>query len=299
MSFLRWPRLSMPEPLAAEAFAKVNLGLIVRSRGGDGYHPLLSLAQSISWSDRLEVRSAEDDEFTASGMDADESNLAWRALRTVRGLTSARFPLALHLDKHIPIAAGLGGGSADAAASLALTARMVGYSGDLLGPAAELGSDIPFCLSGGFMVLEGRGDVLRPLNPTGGYALGLVVPPVELATPAVYARWDEMGEPEAGAFPEAALPPALREFVPLRNDLAPAAEALEPLVAEWRAELSGRWGRPVAMTGSGPTLFAYFLDEDEARSAIEDRPADARAAFAAVPVSRGWRRLPGTLTDPE
>lgn len=289
----------MADSLSADAFAKVNLGLLVRSRDADGYHPLLSLAQSISWSDRLVVRTAETDEFTADGMEAEESNLAWRALVAVRRLADTSRPLALHLHKRIPIAAGLGGGSADAAATLAITAGLLAYAGDLHGPAARLGSDVPFCLAGGSMIIEGRGDELRPLNPSSGYALGLVVPPVELATAAVYTRWDEMGEPDGRAFPEEALPPALREFTPLRNDLQPAAESLEPLVEEWRAELSERWDRPVAMTGSGPTLFGFFLDEDEAADAISQSPSTARGACAALPVSRGWRKVPGTLTDPE
>lgn len=290
----------MADAMAAEAFAKVNLGLVVDSRAADGYHPIASLAQSVSWSDRLELRAAEADDFIADGMEASESNMAWRAVLAARAGAASRRPVVLRLEKRLPVAAGLAGGSADAAAALAMTARLLRVSQvDLSAIAAELGSDVPFCLSGGLAIMEGRGERLTPQPARGGYALGLVVPPVELPTPAVYERWDHMEQPAGEAMPDSALPPPLRDYAPLRNDLQPAAESLAPEVADWRSDLQRRWGRPVAMTGSGPTLFGYFLDEDEAASAIADRPDGARAAQAAVPVSQGWRRVPGTLTDPE
>jgi 4-diphosphocytidyl-2-C-methyl-D-erythritol kinase len=289
----------MPDVLAAEAFAKVNLGLVVGSRAADGYHPITSLAQSVSWSDHLELHVAEDDDFTAEGMAASESNLAWRAVMAVRALAGSNRPLSLQLSKRIPVAAGLAGGSADAAAGLGLTAALLGLRADLTAAAAELGADVPFCLSGGLAIMEGRGERLTAQRARGGYALGLVVPPVELPTPVVYERWDAMDEPVGPTMPDGALPPTLRDYAPLRNDLQPAAEAIAPEIADWRADLQRHWGRPVMMTGSGPTLFGFFLDEDEAVSAITGRSDEARAARAAVPVSQGWRRVPGTLTAPE
>jgi 4-diphosphocytidyl-2-C-methyl-D-erythritol kinase len=133
----------------------------------------------------------------------------------------------------------------------------------------------------------------------GGYALGIAVPDFELSTPDVYRAWDEIGEPEGPAFPDSALPPGLRTFAPMRNDLQPAAEAIAPELADWRSELANRWGRPVAMSGSGPALFGFFVDEDEANDAVSAHPAGARAVHAAVPVPQGWREVPGTLAGPE
>ena len=289
----------MPDALAAHARAKVNLGLIVKSRTADGFHPIVSLAQSISWCDRLDLRAAETDDFTAEGMEPSDSNLAWRAVEAARRRAGVSRPVSLHLAKQIPVAAGLGGGSADAAAGLALAASLFGLKGDLTDTAAELGSDVPFCLSGGLALLEGRGERITSQPARGGYALALVVPPLELSTPAVYGKWDALDEPVGPTIADHDLPPTLRDLSPLRNDLQPGADALAPLVAEWRDELSRRWGRGVVMTGSGPTLFGFFLDEDEAVAALADRPDGARAVRAALPVSQGWERVAGTLTDPE
>ena len=287
----------MPEWV--EAFAKVNLGLIVGSRGGDGYHPLTSLVQSISWSDRLRIGPADSDEFTVDGMVASEENLAWRAVLAVRAEAAAPRPVAVHLVKQVAVAAGLGGGSADAAAVVGVASQLFGIPGRAAAIAETLGSDVPFCLRGGLAVIEGRGERLDPRSMATGFALGLIVPPVELSTQAVYEQWDQQVAPEGAAHPVSALPPTLRSYEPLRYDLEPAAMSLAPEVAEWRSDLAARWGRPVAMSGSGPALFAYFLDEEEAVAAVVDRPEGARAAQAAVPVAQGWRKVPGTLAGPE
>lgn len=286
--------------LAAEAFAKVNFGLTVSSRGSDGYHPVVSLVQSVSWSDRIELVQAGEDRLVVEGMHRSEDNLAWRALQAVRSAAGSAAPMSLTLKKSIAVAAGLGGGSADAAATLALAAGVCGVAADQLpGLALQLGADVPFCLTGGLALLEGRGERVGALPPSEPFAIGIVVPDVELSTASVYRQWDQMGEPQGRGFPTAALPPGLRGYDPLRNDLQPAAEALAPQLADWRADLAARWGRPVTMTGSGPALFGFFVDADEAHAAVADRPGRARAARAVSPVPRGWRKVTGTLTDPE
>ena len=120
----------MAERRTADAFAKVNLGLIVAGLGSDGYHPLISLVQSISWADRVELVGIEEDAFTVDGMDASDDNLAWRAIEAVRvrgGIDGARW--RSHLDKRIAVAAGLGGGSADAAAAPGAGRRLYGVAG--------------------------------------------------------------------------------------------------------------------------------------------------------------------------
>ncbi len=136
--------------------------------------------------------------------------------------------------------------------------------------------------------MAGRGEQVTPLPAVLGYALAVVVPPVELSTGQVYRAWDDLGGPTAAPLPVGALPPGLRGHAPLGNDLYPAAVAVAPLVAEWRHELEARWGRPVAMTGSGPTLFGFFVDLDEAAAAVAGIPPGARAANAVVPVAEGW-----------
>ena len=131
---------------------------------------------------------------------------------------------------------------------------------------------MPFCVTGGTALVTGRGEVVTPIPAVLGYALAVVVPPVELSTPAVFRTWDDLGGDTGPALPESAAPPLLREHGPLRNDLYAAAVALAPAVDEWRVELEARWARPVALSGSGPALFAFFVDLDEAQGAVGDVP---------------------------
>ncbi len=282
--------------MRALAHAKVNLGLRIERVRPDGYHPLHGIFQSIDWTDRLELRFAADDdgdlvERWSGGDVVDGSdNLAWRAVAAVRAAAERSRPLRLRLDKQIPVAAGLGGGSADAAAALHMAVRLLRAPAELIEELAPtLGSDVPFCTIGGTARVSGRGDVVERLDFIGGYGLALVVPPVELATSAVYRRWDELRGPSGEPFPERALPPVLRSHAPLANDLFPAAASLAPGLDEWRSELHAVWGRPVLMSGSGPTLMGFFLDREEAEAAQSEVPRGARAIQAAAPVARGWR----------
>ncbi len=278
--------------MRALAHAKVNLGLRIGAVRDDGFHPLRSIFQSISWSDRLELERSDDDGITGwRGEDVPDGdhNLAWRAVTAVRRASGADAAVRLRLEKRIPVAAGLGGGSADAAAALHLASRVFGAdSADVAALAPDLGSDVPFCMLGGTAVVTGRGEVVAPLRALLGYGLALVVPPIELATPQVYRTWDAMGEPSGLEIAGSGVPPVLRDHAPLVNDLYPAAVALDPRLDDWRAELEAAWGRPVMMTGSGPTLFAFFVDVEEASAALKVAPVGARATHAAEPLATGW-----------
>ena len=117
------------------------------------------------------------------------------------------------------------------------------------------------------------------------------MPDLSLDTSAVYSAWDELDGPQGPVFPTDALPPALRDLAPLANDLYPAAVAVDRAVDDWRAELEAAWGIPVAMTGSGSALFAYFPTIDEAEDAVVAAPTAARAVRAASPHDRS--RLAG------
>lgn len=279
--------------MRAEAFAKLNLTLEVFPRSADGYHPLRGVFQSVSLFDDVSIDPASDDSIRVDGGEApeDETNLAWRALDTVRRHARVVSPLALRIRKRIPAGAGLGGGSADAAAALGLMADRFGLDGDATTELAEaLGSDVPFSLVGGTKLVEGRGQRLRPFEQLGGFAIGIVVPPFSLSTPAVFSEWDRLDCPRGHDMNERYLPPLLRVGPPIRNDLFPAAVSLDPRVGEWRDEISQLWGRGVSMTGSGSALFAFFSTLDEARSAVESIDIPTRATEAVEPVSVGWRR---------
>ena len=283
--------------MEAEAFAKLNLSLRVRPRDRTGLHPLQSLMQSIDWSDLLTLNDADDDALTLRGLavPGDESNLAWRALQAVRGAVPRPGPVALGLEKRIPVAAGLGGGSADAAGVLALAAARFGLPPEERAALAPgLGADVPFCLVGGTCLVEGHGELLTALPSLGGFVVAVVVPPFEVATAAAYRRWDDLGGPPGPEVPPRHLPVALREGPPPANDLLPAAVSLVPELGDWLDDLRRAWGQPALMSGSGPALFGFFPTETEAAEASAAVPG-ARAVRACRPIPQGWQVPSGTL----
>jgi len=280
----------------ALAYAKVNLGLQVRPIGADGFHPLRGLFQNVDWSDEITVEGAGTDaiEVPGGGAPADTTNLAWQAVDAARLVGSSGGPIRVVVRKGIPSPAGLGGGSADAAAALSLAARRFAVSfDDVRSLAADLGSDVPFAVVGGTAIVTGRGELVSPQPAATGFALAIVVPPIELETAAVYRAWDAIGGPSGPPIGANDLPPALRGYAPLANDLYPAAVSVASAVDEWRAELSRRWAVPVAMTGSGAGLFGYFPTRSEAEGALAAVPVGASAVRAAEPVRFGWREVKG------
>ena len=278
--------------MRGRAFAKINFGLEVGRLRRDGLHELRGLFQSIDWHDGLSMSHADEDSITSpsGGPVIDEwDNLAWRAAAAVRKAAGATRRLALELDKRIPVAAGLGGGSADAAAALALAGRLLGVDRETqMDLGRRLGSDVPFCLVGGTAIVSDAGAGVTPVSPLEDFAVAVVVPPVELSTARVFDAFDRLEDARRIRVDSRALPPALRDYAPLGNDLYAAAVSVSPLVEDWRDQLARIWDRPVLMTGSGPSLFAFFVDEDEAISAAAEAPTGARAARGAIPVDRGW-----------
>lgn len=280
--------------MRARAYAKVNLALTVHPPSADGYHPLRGIFQSVSLADTVTVEPASRDAVSVSNDEApsDVTNLAWVALEVARRTARVTQPFSLDLAKTIPAGAGLGGGSADAAATLGLMARRYRIDPEEVTAIAEgLGADVPFALVGGTMLAEGRGERLHPLDDITGFALAIVVPPFSMSTPAVFRQWDAMDGPVADALPDDALPPSLRSGLPIRNDLFPAAVALDRRVGEWRDELAARWGTEVAMTGSGSALFGFFRDLDEAEDAAAAIDIPSRLAVGVEPTPRGWEAV--------
>ncbi len=277
--------------MRAEAYAKINLTLRVDPPGASGMHPIRSLAQTIDWADLVEMDChEEEDSFVIEGADlvADDSNLAFRALAAVRDAVGRGHPVAMRLFKRIPVAAGLGGGSADAAAVLAMAARCLRLdprARDDLGP--RLGADVAMCLAGGLVRMAGYGHKVLRVPEHAVFHVAVAVPPFELSTAAVYDRWDEMEGPTGAPTPARYLPPSLRSYGPLINDLTPAALDLAPDLGDWMSDLSGRWSVPVMMSGSGPSVFGLFSTRSEADGAAA-AVAGARVARGCSQTSRGW-----------
>ena len=279
--------------LRALAPAKINLGLFLGPARADGRHELATVMQSISLADELTLRAAPDpdargDVVVCPGVDGPpEANLAARALAAFRAATGWDAPpLELHIDKHVPVAAGLGGGSGDAAAALRLAAAASGL-GDhalLAALARTLGADVPAQVQPGRWLAGGAGEVLQVL-PDPEVPLGVLVLPLvhTLSTAAVYAEADHAGLARGRSEVEAshsALAQALAGGAPLppvallHNDLQDAARALCPEIDAALAEAGGEDPDAVLVSGSGPTVLGLF--------AGSRGPARARAATRAL-----------------
>ncbi len=313
---------SSPEqdlPLRASAPAKINLGLFVGPvREQDGRHELASVMQSISLADTLTlepVQSSEagEDEVVCPGVPGDPGeNLAASALGLFREATGWDVPpLHLRIVKRIPVAAGLGGGSADAAAALRLASHASGLGSEelLLELGARLGADVPAQIAPGRWLATGAGERLRELPPP-SHPFGVLVLPVaaELSTAAVYARADELGvrrtagelgdmARELGvAFELSAAVPDARELV--HNDLQAAAISLCPLIEPALNQALDAGADVALMSGSGPTVVGMFLrangpgraERAAAGLATDRRSAGEPAAICAVPVDAAFAR---------
>ncbi|MGI9585643.1 MAG: 4-(cytidine 5'-diphospho)-2-C-methyl-D-erythritol kinase [Acidimicrobiia bacterium] len=282
--------------MRALAYAKINLALAVFPAAADGMHPIRGIFQSIALADTVDISMAREDSVTVSNDEApdDTSNLAWVAFDAARRSARVGQTAAITITKRIPAGAGLGGGSADAAAALGLTAERFGIDDDTVHDIAQsIGSDVPFALSGGTSLVEGRGERLTPMKPLDEFALAVVVPPFLLATADVYQRWDALGSPEGKAILDSDLPPSLRGGLPVRNDLYPAAVSLDPRVGDWRGELESLWGTAVAMTGSGSALFSFFGSLDEADGAASAVTMPTRLSTGVDLSLTGWDAIDG------
>ena len=292
------PPADPPTVLRAHAAAKINLALLVGERRDDGFHEIVTVLQSIGLWDDLEVRLIPEGlglEVEGEGLPADESNLVLVAARELArrswDLPGARFKLR----KGIPVAAGLGGGSADGAAALLALDRLWQLNlpaVNLHAMAVEVGSDVPFCVSGGSRVATGRGERLQETPVKGTLWWLVAISSESLGTADVYRRYDELGLPRPleGRWPSELLDALAAGDLErigrhLDNDLEPAAFDLLPALRAGKARLLEAGALGAVMSGSGPTLLALTRDEEHAgRIARAVRPAFARVEIARGPV---------------
>jgi 4-diphosphocytidyl-2-C-methyl-D-erythritol kinase len=275
--------------LALEAFAKVNRRLLVLGKRPDGYHEIDTLFQTIDLADRLILEPAPDLTLSLDDprLTAGEDNLVLRAARALQKAAGVSKGASLRLEKRIPWGAGLGGGSADAAAALHGLAALweLPAAPEALQPvAASVGSDVAFFLHGGRARGTGRGENVEPLPDAPDEWLVLLFPPFGMATPDVYRALDA---------PEFARRSASGVFARDRNDLEAAAERLRPELRVLREALLSAGAVAARLSGSGSTVFGLFGNEAEARlaaSLLEGRK-DARAVVVrTVPRSEFRRR---------
>ncbi|MDO5706643.1 MAG: 4-(cytidine 5'-diphospho)-2-C-methyl-D-erythritol kinase [Paracoccus sp. (in: a-proteobacteria)] len=244
--------------------AKLNLTLHVTGRRGDGYHLLDSLVVFAGVGDVVDLSpgplSLTVDGPFAAGLDAGDDNLCLRAARAIGGHA------AIRLTKNLPVASGIGGGSADAAAVL----RAFAAQGLMLPDAPErLGADVPVCLAGRPARMRGVGEVLDPLPPVPPIPVVLVNPGVAVATPAVFAALESRDNPPMPAPDWADADGLIRFAAACRNDLQDAAIRLAPAIGEVLAALAGQGARLARMSGSGATCFGLFDSTEAARRAAD------------------------------
>lgn len=252
--------------------AKLNLALHVRERMPDGYHRLETIFVFTEDGDRVSVAPAGQLslEITgpfAAGLSAGADNLVLRAAVLLREAAGVRQGAALTLEKKLPVAAGMGGGSADAAAALRLLQRFWNTDVDPMPIAVQLGADVPACLTGKPVRGEGRGDALTTVSGAGlgGRPLLLVNPGVAMPTGPVFAAWDGI---DRGALDHGE---ALAAALAGRNDLEAPAMAIAPVIGELLDWLKGRHGVVLArMSGSGATCFALFDRTEDRNRAVDE-----------------------------
>ena len=273
----------MIEPASEPAPAKVNLALHVTGRREDGFHLLHTLCVFTELADYVSASPARSDRLTLSGpfgtdLPNGRANLVVRAVEKFR----ARFPdhlpdgLDIHLEKHLPVAAGLGGGSADAAALLRLLARMSATEipdADLFAVAATLGADVPMCLLSRPCEVKGIGEQIRPLSAFPHMHLVLVNPLEEVSTPDVFRRLTSKLNPPMPVIPEPLDRAALVSLWldDTRNDLQGPATDLVPAIAPIIAAIAATSGCVASrMSGSGATCFGLYGSAAAAHQAAHD-----------------------------
>jgi 4-diphosphocytidyl-2-C-methyl-D-erythritol kinase len=234
--------------IALPARAKLNLDLAVLGRRDDGFHNVRTTLQAIDLHDLITISHSERTHLTTSGIELANSldNSVLKALTALEAVANRDLPTRIHIHKRIPPGAGLGGASSDAATALRALAALHVVTADLPAVASQLGSDVPFFLTGGAAIAEQRGDQLTSI-PTKPSWFAIAWPGVELLTPDVYRAWDETpGEPP--------------------NQLAKAAMRIEPSLQEFANALNSGGGPGWQMTGSGSAFFRRCIDEDEGRA---------------------------------
>lgn len=315
-------------PVVRLAPAKLNLTLAVLGRRPDGYHDLHSVFVPVGLADRLSLAIAPGDRDTlhVTGVDPGPAaqNLVLLAFVATREAVGGRWSggpglapaLAARLDKRVPVAAGLGGGSSDAAAAIDGALEAWGAELDAetrLRVAIGLGSDVPFFLAGGPALVEGRGERVARLDGLHGTpGVLLVTPAVALPTATVFAAFDAVrGHGDAATrLTSTHLAEELRAklsvadlvaragAMTVANDLLPAAAAIVPELVALRRGLSRLLARPIGLSGSGPTLWALYASEVEAADGAETvrtalwegrlaAPGDAPPFVAATAIATG------------
>ncbi len=269
----------MERELILKAHGKINLGLDVIRRLENGYHEVRMIMQSVELADIVTMRRLSEDKITVAadraGLPCDERNLAYRAAALMKKNYSLEGGVEIFLEKHIPVAAGMAGGSADCAAVLKGMNELFDLNvslEDLQKIGVKLGADVPYCLLGGCALSEGIGEALTELDEPPACSLLLAKPDIDVSTKHVYEslRLDAlerhpdidgmMGDIEKGDLK------GLCEK--MENVLETVTGAEYPIIGEIERLMVAEGALTAVMSGSGPTVFGVFREEKAARSAM-------------------------------
>ncbi|AQZ51496.1 MULTISPECIES: 4-(cytidine 5'-diphospho)-2-C-methyl-D-erythritol kinase [Martelella] len=274
--------------LTVDARAKINLALHVTGRRGDGYHLLDTLVTFATFGDRLTFAEADADRFTLSGRFADavprgdepdRGNLVLKARNLLREYAEAEgfsaTPVHIHLEKQLPPASGIGGGSADAAATLRGLARLWRLPGEIPAPLAlSLGADVPMCLAGKPLFARGIGDAITPAIGFPRLFLVLVNPLHQVATPEVFGALEHR---DNSPILDGDMPQRAEDWLALiksaRNDLQFPASRIAPVIFAVTDALAATGAELVRMSGSGATCFGLYPDLASAEIAARNLAA--------------------------
>ena len=262
-----------------EANAKINLTLDIIGKRTDGYHEVEMVMQSVGLSDTVRLERQESGfslRMNVPELPTDETNLAWKAARLFSDVYKIQGGICIEIEKRIPIAAGLAGGSADAAGVLIGMNRLLGTglsAKELCVLGEQLGSDVPFCIEGGTMLATGRGEILRRLPDLPSLFVVLVKPPVSVSTAWAYKTYDEAGE---GYHPDTkAMIAAISEgdVMGVAGGLSNVLESVtlkeHTVIETYRHILTENGAMASLMSGSGPTVFALARTRADAERAAE------------------------------
>ncbi len=277
--------VNMPTTVYEQAHAKINLALDVTGKLENGYHTVRMIMQSISLCDDLSfskgdngagVKLTTDSEALNREIEAGGDNLIFKAARLFKERTGIACDVNVTLSKRIPIAAGLAGGSADAAATLRGLNRLYGAglsNEELREIGVRIGADVPFCIEGGICLAEGIGEKLTPLTPLANIPTVLVKPPVGVSTPVVYREYDSLTDvdhPDVDKMLDAISRYDNIEVTKLlKNVLEPVTGAIHPVIGDIEEKLMNLGADNAVMSGSGPTVFGVFDSEKKSLEAAK------------------------------
>lgn len=282
----------MEQELILKAYGKINLGLDVVRRLENGYHEVRMVMQSVTLADTVRMRRLAEDKIVLGtdreGLPCDESNLAYRAARRMRERFSLQDGVEIFLEKRIPMAAGMAGGSADCAAVLRGMNELFGLGlslTELQREGVKLGADVPYCLMGGCALSEGIGEVLTALKAPPACVLLLAKPDIDVSTKYVYEnlKLQELDHhPDIDGIMQSIAAGSLEALSgKLENVLESVTGRAYPVIGEIEREMEKAGALRAIMSGSGPTVFGIFREEEAAMEAMSslERKNLAREVF--------------------